>query len=100
MYHASLIEFSVPNMLIVLMLFIAIPAMIGVYVYRDAARRNMNAAVWTAIALLAPFLAGFIVYLIVRGSYTNLKCPSCGFATKADWTVCPKCAVSLSEYRM
>lgn len=71
MTHASLIGFNVPNMLILLVLFIVIPVMIGVYVYRDAVRRDMNAAIWAAIALLAPFFTGFIVYLIVRGNYTN-----------------------------
>jgi len=97
MSNAPLIGFNVPNMLIVLVLFIAIPVMIGVYVYRDAARRDMNAAIWTVIALLAPFLTGFIIYLIVRGSYINLKCPSCAAAVTGQYVVCPKCGIKLKS---
>ena len=54
---------------------IAIPAAIGIYVYRDAKRRGMNAALWTLIALLAPSLVGFIIYLIVRGNYSAVIIP-------------------------
>ena len=64
--------------LFMLMIIVALlPLLIGVYVYRDAKRRGMNAALWTLIAILAPSLIGFIIYLLVRGNYSNLKCPRC-----------------------
>ena len=47
---------------VILAIIIIIPVMIGVYVYRDAARRGMNAVLWTLVAVLAPALVGFIVY--------------------------------------
>ena len=102
-----------------------IPALIGVYVYRDAAQRRMNAALWTLVAVIAPMFIGVIIYLIVRGNYSDLTCPSCaahvaeqyvvcpkcgiklrascascGFPIESDWTVCPKCASSLPEHGM
>ena len=109
---------------LILILFLAaifaVPVLMGVYVYRDATRRGMNAALWTLIAILAPTFIGFIIYLIVRGNYSDLSCPACaapvteqyvvcpkcgtklraackgcGFPTEPDWTVCPKCASSL-----
>lgn len=41
--------------LFMLMIIVALlPLLIGVYVYRDAKRRGMNAALWTLIAILAP----------------------------------------------
>ena len=59
--------------LFMLMIIVALlPLLIGVYVYRDAKRRGMNAALWTLIAILAPSLIGFIIYLLVRGNYSNL----------------------------
>lgn len=114
--------FATVNLLLVISIFVFLPILVGVYVYRDAKRRNMNAPLWTIIAILAPSLIGFIIYLLVRGNYSNLKCPrcdttvteqyvvcpkcgaklkpscpNCSTPVESDWTVCPKCAQSLPE---
>ena len=106
--------------LVVLVALLTIPIMIGVYVYRDAKRRGMNAMAWTLIAVVAPALIGFIIYLLVRGNSPDLQCPqcaepvteqyvicphcgaklrpacpNCSFPGEADWKVCPKCAAPL-----
>lgn len=72
-----------------------LPLLIGVYVYRDSKRRGMNAALWTLIAILAPSLIGFIIYLLVRGNYSNLKCPRCDTTVTEQYVVCPKCGAKL-----
>ena len=74
---------------------IAIPAAIGIYVYRDAKRRGMNAVLWTLIALIAPSLVGFIIYLIVRGNYSDMECPNCQTPVKEEYVRCPKCGAKL-----
>lgn len=74
---------------------LAIPILIGVYVYRDANRRGMNAALWTLISILAPSLIGFIIFLLVRGNYSNLKCPRCETPVTEQYVVCPKCGAKL-----
>lgn len=101
---------------------LAIPVLIGVYVYRDAKRRGMNAVLWTIVAVFVPSLTGFIIYLLVRGNYSDMvcarceervseefvvcpncgarlrpSCPGCGFPVEADWSVCPRCAAPLPE---
>ena len=106
--------------LVVLVALLTIPIMIGVYVYRDAKRRGMNAMAWTLIAVVAPALIGFIIYLLVRGNSPDLQCPqcaepvteqyvicphcgaklrpacpNCSFPVEADWKMCPKCAAPL-----
>mgnify|MGYP000991466950 CR=1 FL=1 len=78
-----------------LIFFAGIPVLIGVYVYRDAKRRGMNAALWTLVAVLAPALVGFIIYLLVRSGYSDLECPSCGAEVTEQFTVCPKCGTRL-----
>ena len=82
-------------LLILLSVVIFVPVLIGVYVYRDASRRGMNAVMWTLIAILAPSLIGFIIYLLVRGNYSNMKCPQCQTPVTEQYVVCPRCGAKL-----
>lgn len=75
--------------------FLCVPLLVGLYVYRDARRREMNAPLWTLIAILAPSLMGFLIYLLVRGSHSDLKCPQCGGAVTDRFAVCPRCGARL-----
>lgn len=83
--------------LCILCLLLLIPAMIGIYVYRDASRRKMNALLWTLIAAVTPVFVGLVIYLLVRGSHTNLACPSCGMDVTEDYTICPRCGAQLKN---
>ncbi len=83
------------TIIFLLVIGLAVPMIIGVYVYRDAKRRNMNAALWTLIAMLAPSLIGFIIYLLVRGNYSNLRCPQCDATVTEQYAVCPRCSAKL-----
>lgn len=84
--------------LIFLSAVLIVPILIGVYVYRDAKRRGMNALVWTLIALFAPSLIGFIIYLLVRNSYSDLECPCCQTTIKDEYVLCPKCGAKLRPF--
>lgn len=47
-----------------------IPILIGVFVYRDASKREDCAAwLWALVAALAPSFVGVIIYLIIRNDY-------------------------------
>lgn len=81
--------------LIVLVTLLTVPVLIGVYVYRDSRQRGMNAVVWTLIAVVAPALIGFIIYLLIRGSYPDLQCPQCAGSVSEQYTVCPHCGAKL-----
>ena len=83
------------SLFMLMIIVVMLPLLIGVYVYRDAKRRGMNAALWTLIAILAPSLIGFIIYLLVRGNYSNLKCPRCDATVTEQYVVCPKCGAQL-----
>ncbi len=85
-FLSLLLVFGVPGILI---------AVIGIYVYRDAKNRGMNAVPWTLIAILAPTFIGFIIYLLVRSDYTDLKCPRCDAPVTEQFVICPKCGTKL-----
>ena len=85
-----MLRYGILLALVLLFAFLVLLAVIGVYVYRDARDRRMHAPVWTLVAVAAPFLTGFIVYLIVRGAHPNLRCPSCGEPVGAQFLVCPE----------
>ena len=72
-----------------------IPILVGVYVFRDAKQRGMNPILWTLVAVFAPSLIGLVVYLLVRGNYSNLRCPRCDAAVTEQFVVCPKCGAKL-----
>ena len=87
-------RFSIVSLVLMMIVFV-LPILVGVYVYRDARKRGMNAVLWTLIAIFAPSLIGFIIYLLVRGNYSDLKCPRCETAVKEQYVVCPKCGAKL-----
>lgn len=78
-----------------LILLLVVPVMIGIYVYRDASRRKMNALLWTLVAVITPVFVGLIIYLLVRGNYSDLVCPVCQQDVMKDYTVCPGCGARL-----
>jgi len=59
------------NMLMMMLIPIIIfgcilPIILCVWVYKDAQKRNMEAAIWLLIVLLVPCCIGCLIYLIVR----------------------------------
>lgn len=76
---------------------VIIPIIIGVYVYRDATARGMNALLWTLVAMLVPSLVGVIIYLIVRENYSALSCANCGERVSSSFAACPSCGNPLKE---
>ena len=87
--------FAILPAAIVLVVAIIIPFVIGFYVYQDAKRRGMNAVLWALVAAVAPALIGVIVYLLVRGNYSDLRCPVCDTPVQEQFVVCPKCGTKL-----
>lgn len=88
---------AIPVLLVLLVVGLGMPVAIGVYVYRDAKRRGMDATLWTLIAVLAPTLIGFVVYLIARSKYPLYVCPKCGMPVEGGFTVCSQCGERLAD---
>ena len=78
-------------------LLLAIPIWIGIYVYRDARDREMNAPLWTLAAVLLPAFVGLILYLLCRSDHPNLHCPQCGGPVRESFALCPRCGAALKN---
>ncbi len=79
------------------LILIMAPLLIGVFVYKDAANRNMNALMWALISVLVPAFVGLLAYLIVRNDYPDLQCPKCSHRVGKDYVSCPNCGVKLKS---
>jgi RNA polymerase subunit RPABC4/transcription elongation factor Spt4 len=67
------------------------------YVYRDARRRGMNAALWTFLVIVlfpAYLFIGFVIYFLVREPLP-FHCPQCGSMVSARFNYCPGCKYNL-----
>lgn len=84
--------------ILVFVLALLIPVLIGIFVYRDAKKRNMDALLWTIIALFAPGFLGLIIYLIMRSRQSDLQCPACAQPVQETYAICPHCGASLQEH--
>lgn len=76
---------------------IAIPVATGIYVYKDATHRGMNAVLWTAVTIFIPGFIGLIIYLVLRNENGTDCCPKCGKKVRNEFLVCPECAYPLKQ---
>lgn len=83
--------------LLVMLLMLALAICVAVFVYKDAASRGMPGILWAAVALLVPGLVGLLIYLVVRGNYSALRCAACGGPVKEQYMVCPHCGAKLRQ---
>ncbi len=64
-FQETIFTISWLSVIIIIVIIYVIAILIAVWVYNDAKKRDMNAAVWLLIVLLTSFI-GCIIYLIVR----------------------------------
>lgn len=79
----------------ILLLFMAVPIVIGVAVYKDAKARGMEPWLWALVSALVPYCIGLIVYLVMRTSHKNLQCVACGAKAEPAYSLCPQCGSPL-----
>ncbi len=64
-FQETIFTISWLSVIIIIVIIYVIAILMAVWVYNDAKKRDMNAAVWLLIVLLTSFI-GCIIYLIVR----------------------------------
>lgn len=93
----QMMNFSIVFFFLFVLAAVAIPVLIGVFVYKDAKKRNMNAAMWTLVVVLVPSFIGLILYVIVRGDHPSAKCSFCGYPVQENYVRCPQCGSALKN---
>ena len=69
---------------------------LGVYIYRDANKRNMDGTFWLLIVCVS-WVVGAAVYLIVRDDNSAVECPNCNTVVKGNNAFCPKCGTEVKK---
>ncbi len=78
------------------LIIIAATIFLGVYIYRDANKRNLNGTLWLIIILISWF-AGAIIYFIIRDDESAVECPNCQTIVKGNNAFCPKCGTEVKR---
>jgi len=93
MNHGFGFGFVIP--IIVVGVIFACLIVLFTYIYRDAKRRNMNAAMWTLLAIFAPSGVGIILYFLLREPVASY-CVRCGTIVQAGFAYCPGCGTVMT----
>lgn len=82
---------------LILMLFLlAAVGFLGLWVYRDAKARGLDAAMWTVIVIFVPSFIGLLLYFLVGRPHTEVICPHCGAQTDGSKPYCANCGEPLT----
>lgn len=70
---------------------------LGLWTYRDASNRGLNAALWTAIVILGPNGIGLLIYFLVARKQNNVKCSNCDSNISNSSKYCINCGTLVSN---
>lgn len=70
---------------------------LGVWTYRDAKSRGLEAGMWTAIVLLVPNLIGLLLYFLIGRKQQKATCPVCGYKKEKCAPYCSNCGTAVVQ---
>lgn len=70
---------------------------LGLWTYRDAKSRGLEAGMWTAIVVLVPNFIGLLLYFLVGRKQQKIICPSCGTGTEHGKPHCSNCGAPILQ---
>lgn len=81
---------------VALLLLIGTMIGLGIWTYRDAKSRGLEAGMWTAIVVMVPNFIGLLLYFLVGRKQQKIKCPSCEAETEQGKPHCSNCGAVIS----
>lgn len=79
----------------IIVLFLCLVVAMGLWTYRDAKARGLEAGVWTAVVILIPNFIGLLLYFLVGRKQEQVRCPACGKSTERRKPYCANCGQPL-----
>lgn len=70
---------------------------LGIWVYKDAKSRGLDAGKWTAIVVLVPNLIGLIIYFIIGRNEEQIQCDSCNSNVQVKSKYCMNCGKEINK---
>lgn len=74
--------------------------LLGMWTYRDATNKGLNAKLWTLITLLGPSGIGLLIYFLVARKQSFIKCEYCLNSIPSDSKYCNKCGNTITGIKM
>lgn len=70
---------------------------LGIWTYRDAKSRGLEAGMWTLIVVLIPNFIGLLLYFLIGRKQQQTICPSCGSKTQQGKPYCSSCGAAIAQ---
>lgn len=84
---------------IMMLVLVGVLVSVGRIIYKDAKALELNATLWTLLALFLPNFIGVIIYLVVRSNTPKvMKCSACQAKVKESYNVCPECGSQFTAF--
>lgn len=75
-------------MIVIFVLLLLSTVLLGIWTYKDARTRSLDAGMWTVVVVLIPNLIGLLLYFLIGRRHTQVTCPHCGAKTDASQPYC------------
>lgn len=73
---------------------------LGIWTYKDATNRGLNAKLWSLIVAFAPSGIGLLIYFLVGRKQSFIKCVNCSNSIPSDSKYCNKCGNVVTEIKI
>ena len=86
---------------IAILALISIVVFLGLWTYRDAKEKGLNAVLWTLVVVLgSQNLIGLLLYILIGRKNAKIICPECSAQTSAKAKYCEQCGKSIEKVKL
>jgi len=80
---------------------VSIIVFLGIWTYKDAKSRGLNATLWTLIVILGSnTMLGLLLYILIGRRESKITCPECSQNTSSKAVYCDHCGKTIDRSRV
>jgi len=80
---------------------VSILVFLGIWTYKDAKSRGLNAPLWTLIVILGSnTMLGLLLYILIGRRESKITCPECAGKTSSKAVYCDHCGKAIDRSRV